>query len=116
MDQLVSQCLKSESHVLTKSSKDAHMNSIGTDHVIVSMNQNVLVFDKVTSKKVKELNISRKEMSTSLVFGQKLLIGTFVDTIFLFDIAKNYDMLHVLPVQDSVLSLCWYEENVICCG
>ena len=92
------------------------MGSVGLYHVIVSMNQNVLVFDRREGKKIKELDIRKKEMSTSLVLKDKLLIGTYVDTIFLFDIADDYKELHMLAVQDSVLSMCEFQEDLICCG
>ena len=64
--------------------KDAHMNTIGEDYILASMNQNAHVIYRSNGEFKQELDLKNREMSASLVCGDKLYIGTYVDTLFIF--------------------------------
>ena len=60
------------------------MNTIGDKYILISMNKNAHVIDRVTGQLMAELNLKSREMSSSCVAGKYLYIGTYVDTLFVF--------------------------------
>lgn len=65
------------------------MKAIDSQHILVSTNKNAHVIRNVATESpeiIAELNLKNREMSSSLVFKSTLLIGTFVDTLFVFSL------------------------------
>ena len=73
--------------------KDAHMNTIGEDYILTGIAKNAVIITRSTYNKEYELNLKNREMSTSLVHKDLLYIGTYVDTIFIFSIANDFERL-----------------------
>ena len=85
--------------------KDAHMNTIGSEYFLLSVQKNAHVVSRETHEVVAELNLKSREMSCSLVFKNILMIGTYVDTLFLFSM-PTFELLFSIRSHDSILSLC----------
>ena len=68
--------------------KDAHMNTIGEDYILIAVNKNAEVINRSGAgyESSHKLNLKNREMSTSLVHNGLLYIGTYVDTLFIFSI------------------------------
>ena len=60
------------------------MNTVESDKVLLSVAKNAQVVSLETQEVIAELNLKKREMSCSLVYENVLLIGTYVDTIFVF--------------------------------
>lgn len=103
---LIKGCLTKEPIQVSKNSKDSHMNTIGTEYLLLSSNKNAVVVSINTHQVVAELNLKKREMSCSLFFGGTVvLIGTYVDTLFVFSYP---DFKHLFSMQshESILSMC----------
>ena len=66
--------------------KDAHMNTIGEEYILTSMEKNAHVIRRDNFEIEKKLDLKNREMSASLVHKDILYIGTYVDTLFIFSI------------------------------
>ena len=89
--------------------KDAHMNTIGEEFILLSVNKNAHVVTRETNEPIAELNLKNREMACSLVFQNVLLIGTYVDTLFVFSIGE-FNPLFSMRSNDSILSMCVISE------
>lgn len=118
ISELISHCVNAKPSLLGRDSKDSHINSINNQHIIVSFHKNANICDFDSGKLVKEINLKGREMSSSLVFKDILLVGTYVDTLFAFSISNNYEPLFSIRAHDSILSLCVLSEseNVVALG
>ena len=67
------------------------MKTIGDKYILISMNKNAHVIDRVTGQLMAELNLKSREMSSSCVAGEYLYIGTYVDTLFIFHLPTIED-------------------------
>ena len=109
MQDLISNCMKKEVRVVGKNAKDAHMNTIGGDLILLSLHKNAQVISKQNGGEVvAELNLKNREMSCSLVYENVLLIGTYVDTLFVFEIGSDnsFPPLFSIRSHDSILTMC----------
>ena len=97
--------------------KDAHMNTIGEDLILTSMNKNAHIIRRSTGALEKELDLKNREMSTSLVTKDLLYIGTYVDTLFIFSV-HDFEPIQLVRTHDSLLSMCTISEsrNIIAVG
>ena len=86
--------------------------------MIVCAHKNANIYDFDGGKLTKELNLKGREMSSSLIYKDILLVGTYVDTLFAFSISNNYEPLFSIRTHDSILSLCVLSEseNIIALG
>lgn len=96
--------------MIGKNSKDSHMNTIGTDYVLLSSNKNAVVVSVETQEVVAELNLKNREMSCSLLFGSVVLIGTYVDTLFVFSYPE-FNLLFSMRSRESILTMCVVSEE-----
>ena len=103
---LIANCLKKEPIAIGKNMKDAHMNTIGEHLILLSYHKNAHVVTREGSEPVAELNLKNREMSCSLVYENVLLIGTYVDTLFVFGIGDGFPALFSLRSHDSILTMC----------
>lgn len=82
------------------------MNTIGSEFILLSSNKNAVVVSLSTHEVVAELNLKNREMSCSLFFGGKVvLIGTYVDTLFVFSY-PDFKHLFSMRSHESILSMC----------
>ena len=107
---LISNCLKKESTQIGKNMKDAHMNTIGADFILLSVHKNAHVVTRGDNEPVAELNLKNREMACSLVYENVLLIGTYVDTLFVFSVS-DFAPLFSMRSHDSILSMCVISTN-----
>ena len=63
------------------------MNTIGIEYVLASANKNAHIVNRQTGKMEIELNLKNREMSSSLIVGDFLFVGTYVDSLFIFSIS-----------------------------
>ena len=85
--------------------KDSHMNTIGENYILVGMNKNAHVINRSNGELHRELDLKNREMSTSLVFGKQLYIGTYVDTLFIFS-SSDFSFIQLVRTHESLLSMC----------
>ena len=88
LNALIQNCLIKEPVTICKNMKDAHMAVIQNDFVLASANKNANVVIRATGKLQVELALLNREMATSLILGEYLYIGTYVDTLFVFHIPQ----------------------------
>jgi len=114
---LIKGCFKKQPEVLAKNTKDSHMNTIGSNLVLLSSAKNAHVFNIDDKQIVAELHLKNREMSCSLVYKHVLLVGTYVDTLFVFRIS-DFQLLHSMRTHDSILTICTISEahNFIALG
>ena len=93
------------------------MNIVGSEFVLLSSHKNAHVIQIDTKETVAELNLKNREMSCSMVFKNVLLVGTYVDTLFVFSI-PDFKLLHCMRTHDSILCICTISEahNFIALG
>ena len=117
IDVLISNCLTKEPQTVCQNMKDAHMNTIGEDFILTSMNKNAHIIRRSTGALEKELDLKNREMSSSLVCKDLLYIGTYVDTLFIFSI-PDFEFIQLVRTHDSLLSMCSISEsrNIIAVG
>ena len=65
---MISGCFKKEPKLIGRNTKDSHMNTIGNDKVLFSVNKNAHVVSLDTQEVIAELNLKKREMSSSLVY------------------------------------------------
>ena len=109
--ELISHCVNHKPNLLCRDQKDSHINVINNQHVIVSLHKNASIYDFESGQLIKEINLKGREMSSSLVCKDILLVGTYVDTLFAFSISNNYEPLFSIRAHDSILSLCVLSES-----
>ena len=68
IEDLIKGCFKKEPKLIGKNTKDSHMNTIGNDKVLFSVNKNAHVVSLDTQEVIAELNLKKREMSSSLVY------------------------------------------------
>ena len=85
--------------------KDSHMNTIGEKYILVGMNKNAHIINRSNGELHRELDLKNREMSTSLVFGKQLYIGTYVDTLFIFS-SRDFSFIQLVRTHESLLSMC----------
>ena len=107
---LISNCLKKEPNHIGQNMKDAHMNTIGEEFILISVNKNAHVVTREANEAVAELNLKNREMACSLVFQNVLLIGTYVDTLFVFSIT-DFSPLFSMRSNDSILTMCVISDS-----
>lgn len=82
------------------------MNTIGTEYILLGQNKNAVVVSMTTREVVAELNLKNREMSSSLFFGGSvILVGTYVDTLFVFSY-PDFNYLFSMRSHESILSMC----------
>ena len=81
------------------------MNTIGSDFIVIAVQKNAHVVSRETGEVVAELNLKNREMSCSMVYKNVLLIGTYVDTLQVFEI-PSFTHLFSLRTHDSILTMC----------
>ena len=54
-------------------------------------------------------------MSASLVHNDRLFIGTYVDTLFMFQL-PNFEKLGQVKTKDSILSIVAMSDDLLCVG
>lgn len=106
---LIGSCFKKDLIVAAKNTKDAHMNTVGSDYILVSANKNAHIVRRNYKEIVAELNLKNREMSSSLVYKGVILIGTYVDTLFTFA-QEDFSPLFQMRTQDSILSMTVLSE------
>mmetsp|Transcript_45302 Transcript_45302/g.60148 ORF Transcript_45302/g.60148 Transcript_45302/m.60148 type:complete len:118 (-) Transcript_45302:837-1190(-) len=104
MKDLIDGCFKKELLVVGKSTKDTHMSSLSPELILVSANKNAHVLSVSPQETVAELNLKNREMSSSHVHKNVLLIGTYVDTLFVFAL-DDFSPLFNMRTHDSILSM-----------
>ena len=102
--------MKKEPQAIIQNMKDAHFNTIGDEFIITSMNKKAYIIRRVNGETEKELDLKKREMSSSLVCNNKLYVGTYVDTIFIFSI-PNFEPIQLVRTHESVLSMCTIDEK-----
>ena len=117
MKDLIKSCFKKEPLAISRNMKDSHLNVIGADFVLLSVNKNAHVVSRFGGKVFSELNLKNREMSCSMIYQDVLLIGTYVDTLFVFQI-PSFQLLFSIRARDSILTMCVVSEahNFIALG
>ena len=113
-DHLIMKALKKMPVTICKHSRDSHFNNIGSDYLLVSYESNAQVLCLKSGDLLKEINLKKREMSTSIVFGDLILVGTYVDSIFAFS-ATTFEHLFSLRARESVIcmSIVSEEDSII---
>ena len=65
-----------------------------------------------------QLDLKKREMSTSLEFKNLIIVGTYVDTIFFFSANGSFENLFRLRARESIISMgiVSEEHNIIAIG
>ena len=84
IEDLITQSVTKAPQTICMHARDAHFNTIGEDYLLVSMNRNAQILCLNSAEVLAEINLKKREMSTSLVFKELMFVGTYVDTIFVF--------------------------------
>ena len=115
--ELIKGCFKKEPTLVGKNMKDAHISTVGSDFLLLSVNKNAQVISLATLEVVTDLNLKNREMASSLFYGRIVLIGTYVDTLFVFSYG-DFSPLFNLRCHDSILSICYLstDHNFIALG
>lgn len=86
-------------------------------------NKNISVFNLHAKELLYNLSIDQKEMSCSRQHGDKLFIGTFCDTLFMFQYQVDekegkgkLQMCCEMRTHESIISLCIMSPEYIICG
>ena len=90
IEELISQSLKKKPVMLCRHNKNGHFNTIGEDYLIISKDKNAQVVCLNSGVVLSEINLKKRDMSTSIVFKDLLLVGTYVDTIFVFSAKDSF--------------------------
>ena len=86
------------------------MNTIGEKYILVGMNKNAQVIHRANGELECELDLKNREMSTSLQNRDKLYIGTYVDTLFIFS-SVDFSFIQLVRTHESLLSICVISEQ-----
>ena len=99
-------------------SKDSNFDIVGQKYILASQNKNAILIDMETGNQLKELKLKQREMSSSIELGNFLIIGTYVDSIAVFDIEADFKLISSVRVRDSVISMCIMslEQRIIAVG
>lgn len=90
-----------------------HINTVGNEFLIVSfLNEVVNIYRQDTKAFVKRLQTGH--LFSSLVFEDIVLLGSFASVIILA--VENCEVIAQIPSQNSVFSLCMFDETTFLCG
>jgi hypothetical protein len=107
--------MNKNSFPICKQNKDSHCNTIGHEWVLASTGRHASIYERSSGIQLHTLKIEEKEMSSSLVLGNKLFIGTYVDTLYMFSIPE-FKKLCSVRTHESILSIVSMNEQLLCLG
>jgi len=90
-----------------------HIQTIGRDFLLVSfLNEVVNVYRQDTKEFLKRLHVGH--LFSSLVHDDIVLLGSFASVIILA--SESMEVIAQIPTQNSVFSLCMFDETTFLCG
>ena len=117
-EDLISLVLRKKPKTFCKHTRNGHFNNIGKEYLLVTKDKNAQILCLDSGESLYDLNLKKREMSTSLAFKSLLFVGTYVDTMFVFSAWSNFEEQFKFRTRESIICMAVVSEkhNLIAIG